>query len=385
MRAGEVNAPRSWEALVSASPRAWSRALIPGEGRPAGLPRLVVTFDIPGADGGLLAIVADRGQRRQHDRIRDGGPRRAGREVVESPPHPPALGLACAARGGRRDGRGRARDPRRQRRETGPQVRLGLCRPLEADQSNTSVVVDDRVVIKLYRLLRGGRRSGAGAAGGADTHRLDGAGARGGDSYRRGATVSALATAYGYVNGTPVGWEPAIAELAAALLARRQSSTVSLVARRVRWPRPASSTATSSPPSAGDSRPAPLRRQSGARHRRAQEAIQVTRSPAPELAALDPAARVELGSLDRLEGTPAPAHPRRPPRRSAAAYPHGRRGDRLRGRPDPAHRGTTGPRIAAPGCREPAALARPCRGGRRPAPRLWRGNGRGVRVECACA
>ena len=73
-------------------------------------------------------------------------------------------------------------------------------------------------MLKLYRLLRGASipeqelLAALTRVGSKQAPALAGA-----IRYRRGDAVSALATAYQYVDGAPVGWEPAIAELAAAL------------------------------------------------------------------------------------------------------------------------------------------------------------------------
>ena len=93
------------------------------------------------------------------------------------------------------------------------------CRALETDQSNTSYVLDERVVLKLYRRLRPGTHPelellhGLTRVGSTRAPALYGS-----IGYRRyGSPAVALATAYAYVEGIAVGWECAIAGLAGAL------------------------------------------------------------------------------------------------------------------------------------------------------------------------
>ncbi len=91
-------------------------------------------------------------------------------------------------------------------------------RAVEADQSNTSLLLDDRVVLKLYRRLRRDPQperellEGLTRVGSRRAPTLAGA-----LVYRRDGLVTTLAITYDYVPGEPVGWEPLIGTLTAAL------------------------------------------------------------------------------------------------------------------------------------------------------------------------
>ncbi len=298
--------PASAEALVSALRPELERARwYQGKGGRLASVRLVDTFDVPGADGGLLAIVAaeDSGgsttEYAMAARVAPDG------TVAEAPPTDPlwASLARLAADGGMVEGEHGILEGEAGSRAEG--VDWSVCRPLEADQSNTSVVVDDRVVLKLYRLLREGVHpeqellAGLTRVGSSRAPALAGA-----IRYRRGDAVSALATAYGYVNGTPVGWEPAIAELATALVGPA-AELDRLAGRTAELGRCAGElhqdllTAFGGELATGSAAAAERERATGG----LDEAVDVTRSLAPELADLVPAARAALEGLARLEGT----------------------------------------------------------------------------------
>ena len=277
-----------------------------GKGRELVSLRLVDRLDVPDVDGGLLAILADRVRGRQRGRIRDPDEGAARGSRRSRPTDRPGLDRARAAGRERRLGRGRTR---RRRGRAGEPARADVpwrdCRPLEADQSNTSVVIDGVVVLKLYRRLRPGTHPEQELLAGLTRVRSQRAPALVGSiEYRRDGTVTTLATAYAHVEGSPVGWEPAIATLTAALggpvaeLDRLAAETGELgrcagelhrdllTAFGGRLATRSAATAERERATAG-----------------LAEAIQVTRPLAPELEALEAAARAELGSLDRLEGT----------------------------------------------------------------------------------
>jgi maltokinase len=268
--------------------------------------RLVDRLDVPDVDGGLLAILATE--------YADGStaeyaiPARvlpAGAVEAAQSTDPVWTALArLAGNGGSAEG------------EHGVVVGVPAsppegdvpwrdCRPLEADQSNTSVVIDDLVVLKLYRRLRQGNHPEQELlAGLTRVHSQRAPTLVGSIEYRRDGPVTILATAYAHVEGSPVGWEPAIATLTAALggsvaeLDRLAAETGKmgrcagelhrdlLAAFGGRLATRSAATAECERATAG-----------------LAEAIQATRPLAPELEALGAAARVELGSLDRLEGT----------------------------------------------------------------------------------
>ena len=298
--------PVSEGALVSALRPELERARwYQGKGGRLASLGLVDTFDVPGVDGGLLAVVETEdtdGSTTEYAMASRVAP--DGSVGEASPTDPLWAALArLAADGGTVEGEHGALEGEPGSLTAG--VEWSRFRPLEADQSNTSVVVGDRVVLKLYRLLREGVHpeqellAGLTRIGSARAPVLVGA-----IRYRRGATVSALASAYGYVAGTPVGWEPAIAELAAAL--DGPAAELDRLAGR----------AADLGRCVGDLHQDLLAafggelatRSAAAERERAtrglEEAIAVTRSLAPELAALAPAAHAALGPLAQLEGAP---------------------------------------------------------------------------------
>jgi len=180
------------------------------------------------------------------------------------------------------------------------------CRRLEADQSNTSVVLDGRIVLKCYRRLWVGPHpeqellEGLTRVGSKRAPTL-----LGGLVYRRDDGGTAIATAYAFVEGEPVGWERAIVRLTAALggpaaeLEQLAVGTAELGS------------------CAGELHADLLRAFGGgvgspAEARAAQEqaghdldgAIEVVGQAAPAVASLAPAARRELDGLERLAGAP---------------------------------------------------------------------------------
>ena len=305
---GEVKAPRPLaEALVSALRPELERARwYQGKGGRLGSLRLRRRRSTSRAPTVGCSRSSPPRTRRQHDRIRDGGPRRAGRDLAEAPPTDPlwAALARLAADGGSVEGEHGILEGEPGSRAEG--VDWSVCRPLEADQSNTSVVVDDRVVLKLYRLLREGVHPEQELLAGLT--RVGSSGRR--RSRGRFATAAAM---------------PSAALATAYALRRRDAGRLGARDRRAgdrprrpgggarppRWSRrlssaavPASSIATCSRPSAvssqrGSAAAAERERATGG----LDEAVDVTRSLAPELADLVPAARAALEGLARLEGT----------------------------------------------------------------------------------
>jgi predicted trehalose synthase len=190
--------PASEEALVSALRPELERARwYQGKsGRLASL-RLVDTFDVPGAGGALLALVETEdvgGSTAEYAMAARLAP--DGKVGQASSTDPLLAALArLAVDGGRVEGEHGALEGEPRSRTGG--IEWSRFRPLEADQSNTSVVVDNHVVLKLYRLLREGVHpeeellAGLTRIGSQRAPALAGA-----IRYRRGVTVSALATAY---------------------------------------------------------------------------------------------------------------------------------------------------------------------------------------------
>jgi maltokinase len=277
-----------------------------GKGGGLVLLRLVDRVDVPHVDGGLLAILATEyadGTVAEYAIPTTIGPAEAVR--VAPPTDPVWTALArLAAIGGSVEGEhgtvvGVPGSPPER------DVPWRACRPLEADQSNTSVVVDGHVVLKLYRRLRPGSHPEQELLAGLTRVRSKRAPSLVGSiEYRRGGTVTALATAYAHVEGSPVGWEPAIAALTAAL-GGPAAELDGLAAETEEMGRCAGELHHDLL-SAFGGRPA-TSAAATAEHDRAvaglAEAIQVTRPLAPELEALGPATRAQLSPLDRLEGT----------------------------------------------------------------------------------
>ncbi len=104
-------------------------------------------------------------------------------------------------------------------------------RSLSADQSNTSIVLDDRLVVKCYRRLEEGVHpepellAGLTSVGSTSAPRFGGALVR-----RHGLDHEAIACVYAFVPGEPVGWEHLIERLRAALARDDQRALDELVA-----------------------------------------------------------------------------------------------------------------------------------------------------------
>ena len=156
---GEVKAPSPRQEPRGGPPSGPRAALGGTTGRAASSSRSgsSTALDVPDVDGGLLAILATEyadGSAAEYAipaRVRP-----AGAVEAAQPTDPVWAALArLAANGGSVEGEQGvvvgtpARRPERD-------IPWRDCRPLEADQSNTSVVVDGLVVLKLYRRLRRG-------------------------------------------------------------------------------------------------------------------------------------------------------------------------------------------------------------------------------------
>lgn len=187
-----------------------------GKDRPIDEVVLVDAVAIPGSDGAVL-LVLDAVQ--GGDRDRYSLPARidaTGALVDAGPADPlwPAL-AAAIAEGGDLDGlAGRfAAVPGAVAPPDSPHGRA-----LSADQSNTSIVLGEELVVKCYRRLEKGVHpepellAGLTGVGSTRAPRFGGALVRldGGDQ-------EAIACAYAFVPGEPVGWEPLIERLRAAL------------------------------------------------------------------------------------------------------------------------------------------------------------------------
>jgi len=277
-----------------------------GKGRELVSLRLVDRVYVPDADGGLLTILATEyadGSAAEYaipTRVRP-----AGAVEAAQPTDPVWTALArLAATGGSVDGDHGAvvgvpgSPPERD-------VPWRDCRPLEADQSNTSVVVDGLLVLKLYRRLRPGNHPEQELlAGLTRVHSQRAPALVGSIEYRRGGTVTALGTAYAHVEGSAVGWEPAIATLTAAL-GGPVAELERIAADAGEMGRCAGELHRDLLTAFGGR--LATRSAAVAEHDRAAaglaEALRVTRPLAPELEALGATARVELAEVDRLEGT----------------------------------------------------------------------------------
>ncbi len=171
---------------------------------------------VPGADGASLLLAdvdfADGGvERYLVPSARNGG------ALDTVPDHPLWPALAEVVRNGARL-EGRAGVVEAHAAADGPRPGSG-ARRLTSDQSNTSVVLGEQLVVKCYRRLEPG------------THpepellaALAAAGCRVAPAYAGSVTYSdgdgrtaSLAVLYGYVPGEPVGWEPMISALATGL------------------------------------------------------------------------------------------------------------------------------------------------------------------------
>lgn len=278
-----------------------------GKGRAITSLRLVDRIVIPAPAGGMLAIVGAgyaNGVTDEYAMAVRADATGIVRGVGADDPLWPALARLAAA-GGTIDG-----DHGTVEGAPGSPLERPLegrtCRPLEADQSNTSLVLDGRVVLKCYRRLRQGTHpeqellQGLTRVGSTRAPALVGA-----LGYRRDGLTTAVATAYAYVEGEAVGWEPAIVGLVAALdgpateLERLVGETAELGRCAGELHRDLLTAFGGRQATQADARALWERATAGL-----AEAITTVMPAAPELGALEPAARRDLGGLDRLEGTP---------------------------------------------------------------------------------
>lgn len=277
-----------------------------GKGRTLSELRLVDCVGIPGAPGGLLAIVAveygDGASEEYALPIRADG---TGAVRGAGPDDPVWRALATLAmEGASVEGEGGTvagviGGPVEQLREA------VTCRPLEADQSNTSLLLDGRIVLKCYRRLRPGSHpeqellEGLMRVGSSRAPLFAGA-----LTYRTSETTTALATAYVYVEGEPVGWEPAIARLTQALggsttgLDELAGEAAELGLCVGELHRDLLSAFGGRRATRAEARAERVKAATGV-----DETIAALAPRAPELAGLRSAAHRELTSLDRLAGT----------------------------------------------------------------------------------
>lgn len=199
-----------------------------GKGRDPERVTLVDALEVPGADGAALVLVdveyADGGSERYTLPVRlpaeelvevptDDPLWPALEELVRSEQELPGLdGLFVtvpASRGGATGGSGRS---------------------LTDDQSNTSIVVREEIVVKCYRRLLPGVHpepellAGLSRVGSRRAPRFGGALVR-----RSAGGEEAVACAYGFVSGDPMGWEELIAPLRDALAAGDADTLTALV------------------------------------------------------------------------------------------------------------------------------------------------------------
>lgn len=277
-----------------------------GKGRPLSALRLVDHVEIPGSSGGRLAVVGV--EYTDGDAEEYAMPIRAdatGAMRTAAPDDPIWVALAALALGGGLvDGeRGTVAANPGGRGE----LRRGAAtvRPLEADQSNTSLLVDERIVVKCYRRLRPGPHpeqellEGLTRVGSTHAPRLLGA-----LTYVREGLTSALVTAYDYVDGAQVGWEPMIVDLVAALEGPA-TELEGLVTRGAELGRCAGELHRELVDAFGTSRAteADARAERESATAALDDAIIAVAALAPELGALGPAAHRALDGLDRLAGT----------------------------------------------------------------------------------
>jgi maltokinase len=276
-----------------------------GKGRELASLRLVDRIDVPGSVGGLLAIL---GAEYADDRAEYALPARVGSDGtvgVAQPTDPVWTALArLAVNGGSAEGK-QGTVVGTPSGQAEPDLPWRACHPLEADQSNTSVVVDGHVVLKLYRRLRSGPHPEQELlAGLTRVHSTRAPRLLGSIGYRRDGAVTTVATAYAHVEGSPVGWEPAIAALAAAL-GRSAAELDRLAAETAELGRCAGELHRDLLTAFGGG--LATRAAAGAEHARAvaglAEAIEGTRPLAPELGALEAPTRVQLEALEQLAGT----------------------------------------------------------------------------------
>ncbi len=184
-----------------------------GRGRTPAVAALVDALEVPDGAGALLVVADvthdDGGSERYLLPARlDGGGALA--EALPDDPLWPALAAAIAS------GRTLAGAEGSFEATAG---QLGAAPPapgraLTADQSNTSVVLGERLVVKCYRRLRSGVHPEPEVLAGLARVGSSRAPGFGGSLARRAAgTEEALVCAYAFVPGEPVGWEPLIARL----------------------------------------------------------------------------------------------------------------------------------------------------------------------------
>ena len=306
---GRTDSAAALEAALASSLRAelegarWYQ----GKGRELASLRLVDRLAVPGSGGAMLAIVAagyNEGAAEEYAMaLRADATGRLHGAAGDDPVWPALARLALE--GGSLDGHHGTVEGVPGAPGKGA-LALQACRPLEADQSNTSLVLDGRVVLKCYRRLRPGIHP--------EQELLEGltrVGSRrapvfhGALVYVRDETQTALATTYTYVEGEPVGWEPAIAGLTAAL-GGPAAELDRLAGEAAELGRCVGELHADLRAALG-SRQATHADASAERERATvgvAEAIATVTPFAAELAALEPAARRELAGLDRLEGTP---------------------------------------------------------------------------------
>ena len=390
---GEVKAPpASAEALVSAlRPELESARWYQGKGRelasaPARRPRSTSRTPTGASSRSSAAEYAD-GSAAEYaiPATRRGrtGARRS------RPTHRPALDRARAAGGERRLGRGRARHPSWACRRAGPSetstgATAGRSRQTSRTPRSSSTAAScssstggcGRGRHPEQELLAGLTRVGsqrAPALAGVD--RATGAT----EPSRRSPPPTPTST------GSPVGWEPAIAELAAAL-GGPAAELDRLAAETAELGRCAGELHRDLLTAFGGRARDEIRGggRARARHRRARRGDRgdaAARARARRARsrgtrrARRRSTRLEGTQLQRIHGDLHVGQLLRTPTGVVAID--------FEGDPTLPTEARRRPRLAAPGPREPAALARPCRRGGRPSPRLWRGDGRGVRVECA--
>ena len=278
--------------------------------------------------------------------------------------------------GGRRRRAGRSRDwwP-----TTSPPTRVE--RGITVDQTNTSVIVDDRLVVKLVGRWAAADRAGRllerlAAAGSDDVDRL-----RGRVEWRHPLLgTSTLAIVTEYLPGAEDGWTWAVDDVV-ALLDGGPVARVAGAPRRTRRPHPRRARRRRACRRGPDAASARLARADDALRRAIDAAEGATRCATPQSPRVA-RARHPLARGHRTR--PRVPHPRRPARGAGArlAGTGGRRAPlhdhRLRRRP-----AARGLRPGASGCRgarrrPPARLARPRRRGRPEADA--RADARGVRL-----
>jgi len=184
-----------------------------GKGRRVAAARLVDALEVPGSEGGWLVVVdltyADGGAERYLLPVRVG----SGGKLDEALPGDPlwpalahavmtgapltAAGSSFTTTAGQLDG-----------------ASSGSGRALSDDQSNTSIVLGERLVVKCYRRLKEGIHPEPELLAGLTRAGSKWAPAFGGSLVRHaGGGEEMLACVYAFVPGEPVGWEGLIGRL----------------------------------------------------------------------------------------------------------------------------------------------------------------------------